>query len=150
VASRNKVIMETRFAEWGAAAEAELYKAIDEGSALAVEAAKAAETAKDTGDLRGSIHVVPARPGPRGIEGGIAVGDYKANWFELGTLSRRSKAHKGGSARAAARNERRKAMRSAGDYQGVKARHFMRKGLVATRSQVFERIGKALRDARAL
>jgi hypothetical protein len=144
------MIVEQRFESWGESAIAELLKAVDEGSGLAAEAAKKAETAYKTGDLRDSVHVVPARLGGKGIEGGIGASDYKAVWFELGTLSRRSKAHKGGGARAAARNAARKSARAAGDYKGVKARHFLRKGLVATRGQVFERMAVAIRRARAL
>jgi hypothetical protein len=72
--------------------------------------------------------------------GGATASDYKANWYELGTLARRSK-------RKSARGKSEKA---AGASSGVKGLHFMRKGLYATRPFAFERIGLAIREARGL
>jgi len=140
MAGGNKVIVETHFAEWGADTERLIAQKLDEVMPQVVEAAKTAEVRRASGDLADSIHTVPVVPTPIGFEGGIGASDFKANWYEYGTLARRSK-------RKSARGRSDKA---SGTFSGVKGLHFMRKGLYACRPQLEAAIARAMQEARGL
>jgi hypothetical protein len=140
VANRNKVVYETAFKEWGAECLAGFERVILESSALMAEAAKTAEVRRHSGALADSIHVLPVVTGATIIEGGIGAGDYKANWYEFGTLGRRSR-HK---------SKRGKADKAGGRSTGVKGLHYLRKGLYAGRSDVFGKLARVMESARGL
>lgn len=149
--SKNRVVLESRLEEWGVEVEAAIMRELGEMAEPIAEAAKAAEVREDTGALRDSIHALPPERTPTGFVGGIGASDHKAVWYELGTLGRRGTRHHGRNTVAgAAREQRRKSLRASGDRSGVKPLHFLRKGLLASRGPVFERIGRAMREARGL
>jgi hypothetical protein len=140
MAGKNRVIVETHFAEWGAHVESLIAAKLDEVMPQVVEAAKTAEVRRASGALADSIHTVPVIPTPFGFEGGIGASDFKANWYELGTLARRSKG----------KTSRGRSDKASGASTGVKGLHFMRKGLYACRAQLYDAIARAMQEARGL
>lgn len=148
MASRNTVHVETHFTEWGIDAEERCMIALAEVAEPMAKAAATAEVRRHSEDLANSIHALIPERTATGMQGGIGAGDYKANWYEMGTLGRRSRAAKGArtTARGIAREARRKAEKG---QTGVKALHYLRKGLNAGRPAAFEAIAEALRSARS-
>jgi hypothetical protein len=146
VASRNRVTykIDQRFPQWGEDAVRRITRGLATSPARAASDAQHVEVAARTGDLRRSVHVLPVQRVGRKIVGGIGASDYKANWYEMGTHSRRSRASKTNRASAARRAE----MKASGVVRGVKGLHYLRKGLYANRGVIFAMIGEALRDAR--
>ena len=145
MASRNRVTwkIDQRFPQWGDDAVRKITRGLATSPARAAADAQHLETPEHTGALRRSIHVLPVTRQGRKIVGGIGASDYKANWYEMGTHSRRSRASKTNRRSAAKRAE----MKSAGIVKGVKGVHYLRKGLYANRAIIFEKIGEALRQA---
>jgi hypothetical protein len=139
-ASSGKVSVHVRshFAEWGLEAEREIPKAIEAALDVAVEAAKSAETAENSGDLNKSIHKLPVQAHGRGFTGWIGASDWKANWFETGTA-----AHGGRGAGVGVRSltktgrTRRKA---SGLVSGVRPLRFLKRGVWSARPTLVEEL----------
>jgi len=153
MAARNsvKLTVTEGYSEWGDHVVAGIMRRLDAVLPEAGKAAASLEVPYQTGDLRNSIHVLPASREGDHIQAAIGASDYKANWYEQGTGARRSKAIKHSRTRkqAADREGRRKAARAAGSTAGVKPLHFLRKGLYAMRTVVFHEIGEAMRNGRS-
>lgn len=147
--SRNTVHVEAHFKEWGIDAEERILSALAEVAEPMAEAAKTAEVRRMSQALADSIHPLTPVRTPKGFQGGIGASDYKAVWYELGTHGSRSKRikHARTDSRAGAREANRKA--SKGDGSGVKALHYLRKGLTAGRVTAFAKISEALAGAKS-
>jgi hypothetical protein len=140
--SRVHIEVDQHWAKWGDSAERGIMRAIAEVTPMMAEAAKTAEVRRMSNDLANSIAPIPVEKTHYGYTGGIGASDYKAVWFELGTMAHRSRR-----ARSKSREARRKSLKAAGSTSGVKPLHYLRKGLYAGRAVAFERIGRALREA---
>jgi len=151
VKSRTVITVDEHFAEWGASAERHIFEALTAAVEPMVAAAQAAEVPENTGALRGSIAALPPIATERGYEGGIGAGDYKANWYEQGTGARRSRRikHAGSKRSAGLREQKRKQLKAEGSTVGVKAYHYLRKGLRAGTPLAFHLIGEAVKKASA-
>jgi hypothetical protein len=154
VAARNsvRVTVDEHWRQWGDSALSGIMHRLDAVMPAAAEAAAKLEVPEESGNLKGSIRAnVAEREGDK-IEASISAGDYKANWYENGTGARRSKRIKHARTRSSAsrREQKRQDLRASGSTAGVKALHFLRKGLYAARVVVFHEIGEAMRQARGL
>lgn len=149
--NRVTVTVDQHFRQWGDSAMRGIVERLDAVMPVAAEAAKTAEVRRHSDALADSIHPLPAEHDGDKVVAGIGASDFKANWYEQGTLARRSKRikHARTKSSAAARESNRKQLKASGSQSGVKPLHFLRKGLYATRTLVFHEIGEAMQRARA-
>ena len=136
--ARAKVIVHDGFDSYSAAARAATERALGSAASVGVSAARSAPTRYRIGGIQGTVHAEPARGDRRmrALVVPIVARDFRAVFFELGTLGRRR------------RKLKRPRSRPAPPGSGIRPQRYLALGLRRAKEQLPRLLEREIRSLR--
>lgn len=141
-----RVIVSDHSAEFFRSLELHAVEAMLAANAELAAMAKNRETARNTGSLRDSIHVLPVTKTTRGWACGVGASDWKANFYEKGTKAHANTRGTKNSGRRLTKSGKyaRVSRKGSGNVSGVKALRYLKGSAFAMRPALIRHLQGAV------